>query len=531
MQQSWEVTEVYKILIVDDERMIREGIKKVIPWETLEIDEVYTASSGFEALDVIHKSHPDLMITDISMSEMTGLELIEKALEEQSQLRVLVLTGYDSFEYACECLRLKVQDFLLKPIDEEVLTDCIRKQVDYLDAQRQKAEEEEAMRRTSGMAQQLELEKHMANLLLDREKEAALDFIEKKCGLNPEMHLIAAILLPELDIGFVQGEKIMQLQQMRNICLSVIDMGNMGLSFSNIESGNIVIVLFADRCGSEAVKVIEDLINIFRDEYGSAPKAAIGNEVTGFENLYTSYQDALYLLQNKDGGVQEVLQMENVVNRTHIFREVYEEFKTEMCGNISDYAYVMRVFDAFCMATESYNLSEFSVRKCCFEIVADIYFSYVMEGCTLKGVNLEQFLDSLTGANAEESRELSRQFLTKMLGNDEKDVHELVGKAKRYINRNLSEDLSVANIAEILFVSPNYFSRLFKRVTGQGCNEYIVRKRMEKACALLETTNFNTGKIAGMVGYNDTNYFSMAFKKHCGVSPTKYRSNFREQQT
>lgn len=502
-----------------------------MPWDTLGIDQVYTASSGFEALDIIREKKPDIMITDISMSEMTGLELIEKAFEYQPLLRVLVLTGYDSFEYACECLRLKVQDFLLKPIDEEVLTECIRKQINYLEEEKQKAETDGTLRRTSAVAEQVELENHMINLIFDREKEEALRFVEETCGLDRNMHLITAVLLPELDIGFVQGEKVLQLQQMRNICLSVIDMSSTGLSFVNTEAGNIIVILFADRCGSEAVNVIEDLMNIFRDEYGKAPKAAIGNEVTGFENLHTSYQDALYLLQNKAGGVQQVLQMENVRNRSHIFREVYEEFKTEMCGNVSDYAYVMRVFDAFCMATESYNLSEFSVRKCCFELVADIYFSYVMAGCTVKGLNLEQFMDSLTGSSAEESRELSRQFLNKMLGSDEKDVHEIVGKAKRYINRNLSEDLSVANIAEILFVSPNYFSRLFKRVTGQGCNEYIVRKRIEKACALLETTNFNTGKIAGMVGYNDTNYFSMAFKKHCGVSPTKYRSNFRAQQS
>ena len=128
------------------------------------------------------------------------------------------------------------------------------------------------------------------------------------------------------------------------------------------------------------------------------------------------------------------------------------------------------------------------------------------------------------------SLELGKQYLMKMLGGEENDVHEIVGKAKRYINQHLSEDLSVANIAEILFVSPNYFSRLFKRVTGQGCNEYIVRKRMEKACALLETTNFNTGKIAGMVGYNDTNYFSMTFKKNCGVSPTHYRNKIRGKE-
>ena len=212
-----------------------------------------------------------------------------------------------------------------------------------------------------------------------------------------------------------------------------------------------------------------------------------------------------------------------------MFQEVYEELKNEMCANVSDYAYIMRVFEAFCMAVESYNLSEASMRKYCFELIADVYYSFVTAGGAAKTQSLENFLESLGGANGSVSLELGRQCLHKILSNEEKDVHEIVGKAKRYINQNLSEDLSVSNLAEMFYVSPNYFSRLFKRVTGQGCNEYIVLKRIEKACVLLETTNFNTGKIALMVGYNDTNYFSMAFKKHCGVSPTHYRSEKRKE--
>ena len=93
---------MYKVLIVDDERMIREGMKKVISWNELEIDRVETADSGFEALRLIQAEVPDIMITDISMREMTGLELIEKALEIAPDLQIIVLTGYDSFEYARE---------------------------------------------------------------------------------------------------------------------------------------------------------------------------------------------------------------------------------------------------------------------------------------------------------------------------------------------------------------------------------------------------------------------------------------------
>ena len=110
-------------------------------------------------------------------------------------------------------------------------------------------------------------------------------------------------------------------------------------------------------------------------------------------------------------------------------------------------------------------------------------------------------------------------FISQLLGSEEENVHEIITKAKHYIDEHLTEELSVSNIAASLYITPNYFSRLFKRVTKEGCNEYIVRKRIEKAKSLLETTSMKTGKIAMMVGYRDTNYFSLAFKKHTGNPP------------
>lgn len=129
---------MYKALIVDDEKMIRMGMKKVIPWEDLGIGEVYTAASAAEALEVLDKNRPQIMITDIQMNGMTGLELIEKARNIIPELRVIVLTGYDNFEYARQSLRLQVQDFFLKPIEEENLSRALGEQVKQLD----EAEEE-----------------------------------------------------------------------------------------------------------------------------------------------------------------------------------------------------------------------------------------------------------------------------------------------------------------------------------------------------------------------------------------------------
>lgn len=518
---------MYKVLIVDDERMIREGMKKVIPWNQLEIEDVRTAASGFEALDLMKQEWFDIMITDISMTEMTGLELIEKSEKIFPDLRVLVSTGYDSFEYARQCLRLKVQDFLLKPINEDILLESIQKQVEYLKNQKKLKIREQAERRTVGIADQVKLEKILKDMIHNRNQEKNMQLLKQQFQYEESMLLMAAVMVPELEFGMQHQDNLLKLRQIQNVCLSVIDVREFGITILDDESDKLLIILFTEKCGSNGAKVISEVNGILKDEFGRIPRVAIGNEVTGFHQLYTSYQEAIYLLENEKDDMTKVLQAKHTLNRTLIFCEVYEEFLQEMTENISDYSYVMRVFEAFSTAAESYNLSKNSVQKCCFEIVSKLYFTYITSGSGHPSQTLESFLDSLNGTSILECKELSRQYLSKMLSTEENDVHEIVGKAKHYINQHLSENLSVASIAELLYVSPNYFSRLFKRVTEKGCNEYIVYKRIEKACNLLETTNFNNRQIAAMVGYNDTNYFSMAFKKHCGMTPTHYRNQMR----
>lgn len=166
---------MYKILIVDDEKMIRMGIKKVIDWEALGICEVFTASSAREALEIIEEYEPEIMITDIQMSEMTGLQLIEAARKRQPKLRVLVLTGYDSFEYARQSLRLQVQDLFLKPVDEEVLSKAVKAQVEYLEAAKAEEKSSLILQRTQGTVEQTQLEKIMRDLI-HTEEEKYRDF-------------------------------------------------------------------------------------------------------------------------------------------------------------------------------------------------------------------------------------------------------------------------------------------------------------------------------------------------------------------
>ena len=517
---------MYKMLIVDDEQMIRMGIKEGIEWKKMDIGEVYTAASASEALRIIREERPELMITDISMAEMTGLDLIREIRRRKYVIRIIVLTGYDSFNYARQCLKMQVQNFLLKPVDEEELTESVRQQVEYLKEMKHREEQSIMRKRTEGSRQQMELERLLRSLITREEVSVA-----QMCAdfhLNKEQEMCAVLILQDMDMG--EEDRNFRLLTLKNICIGLIDARNEGLTFLD-HAGRIVVAVYQKEEEGDITETLACLKNILEDEDNSKVKFIKGSTVKGFEQLYLSYNDAVCLLDSERAEFDAIISDSAGNERQHIFRDVYEEFKKAMVENTANCEHVLHIFDRFRRASESYNISDVMLKRLCFELASSVMFAYTMDTGESRSNLLESVNRALLSSGREETMKVMEGFLSGLLGDNDasKENNEIISRAKIYIGEHLEENLSVAVLAESFYVSPNYFSRLFKRVEGEGCNEYIVRKRIERSMSLLETTTLKTGRIAMMVGYNDTNYFSIAFKKHTGMSPTKYREMCREK--
>ena len=518
---------MYRVLIVDDEKMIRMGIRKVIQWEKLGVEQVFTAASVREALQILEEQGPQIMITDIQMSEMSGLELIEEARKRQPELRVLVLTGYDSFEYARQSLRLKVQDFFLKPVDETDLSNAIEGQIRFLEHKKAEAKSSLLVQRTRGLTEQIRLEAQMRDLVHRRgDSRQLLERMHDYYGLDRFYGFQVVLIIPPLCMANQSSENNFQEMSMKNICISIVDAQAEGVTFID-DDGALVAVYFLGEEEESVPEKSRELADILQDEFDCKPKMVIGSVVECLDNLYISYHDARHLLDTEKEGLQDIVQLLGEQNKNNIFQDIYTELKGMMCSNIGNTEYVLKAFRTFTKAAESYNLSRQTVRRLCFELASSIYFSYLGEAGETEAGKLDALSKSLRSASREEACAVTEMFLSQMLGSQEENVHDIVAKAKYYIAEHLTEELTVSNIAVSLYITPNYFSRLFKRVTKEGCNEYIVRKRIEKAKSLLDTTSLKIGEIAMMVGYRDTNYFSLAFKKHTGKSPTKYREEIQ----
>ena len=518
-----------KVLIVDDERIIRLGIRSVVPWENLGVQEVFEATSGREAMEVVEKEEPDLVITDIQMAEMTGLELIANIRQLKEDTRIIVLTGYDEFDYARECLRMQVQDFLLKPVDEEHLIRIIKHEIGQIHAMKEKVDKQSHLQRIAGTKEQTNLEKSMRKLIAKSDVMETIQFLEENYHYDVESKFQIILLLPSFDVGLKREEESDSLTRMtiKDLIIGYIDANDYGITFEDGQ-GQLLIALFEGSGSDEPRFHLNTVIQLTKDECGVLLSLAEGSMVSGFKEAHISYNDALYARSKKMDAKGDQVSYTSGKGQLDMFREVYSEFIRKFNESSGDTDKVLRIFDAFCLATNAYNISDKYVRKCCFEIASSIYFSFVDETGDNSDNKLHLLLSSLMNSDRESNYAATRAFIEGLLKADEED-NELVSHVKRYIKENLSEDISVAGIATHFYISPNYFSRLFKRVTNERCNEYIARSRIEKASHLLSSTNMKIGQVALEVGYRDTNYFSLAFKKHLGVSPGQYRQLKREE--
>lgn len=519
---------MYKVLIVDDEKMIRNGIKAILPWEKLGIEQVFTAASANEAMAILEQEKPEIMLTDICMSEASGLELIEWVNKENSQLKIIVLTGYDNFEYVQKCCRMQVEDFFLKPADEDELVQAIRKIVRKLDQEKEDQKSRELMSRTIGMAEQLQLEAALRNLVHGNCKAEELsDLLEVyDCSIRQPAQIAVLVPMLQEEQRWQEHHTLLSLS-VKNLCIERLDARREGITFED-HDGKLILVLFERKEFDEVMDRVEQLRNLLEDEYNAAPKIVVGSMAEQMDALSISYNDALYLLNHAQEDVNDIILSKHSERRLKMFHETLAELKHIMVSNLGNVERMLKAFDTFVRMTDSYNLSNSMVARTCFDIAAGLYFAYINEMGESADNKLNALLSSLLSCSREDSCKFTRALIEQMFDREKEETHDIVKTAKRYINEHLAEELSVSDIAAQLFITPNYFSRLFKKVTAEGCNEYIVRKRIEKAKCLLQTTTIKTGQIALMVGYRDTNYFSLAFKKESGMSPTAYRSEQKE---
>ncbi|MGN0280442.1 MAG: response regulator [Lachnospiraceae bacterium] len=537
-----------KIFLVEDESIVREGLRDNIPWQQYGYKFVGEASDGEMALPMIQKTQPDVLLTDIKMPFMDGLSLSRIVHQEFPDMKIIIISGYDDFEYARQAISVGVEQYLLKPITraslQKVLTELKVKieseqeQKNYQEKFQNETREYEQFSRTNFFMKVFEGRMPVQEIY----EEAA----KLSLRLNAPCYNLMMFSLLEKREGANAGFESEEFARKREELLHyfvrypefIVFRWNINTYGVLMQGSAAQMQEMADRCLENVERICQPVEDIF-DWY-----AAVGEPVERLSMLAECYSN-----------VNHYFAYRFLVPNEHIFtREVTDSYMPrEEGGKIGDIdcskvdQELIKDFllkgsrDEIADFVDSYLLSiQEALKSRLFQnyLVFHIHFvtmSYVEEiGCDKK-----EFLE-LLGEEQIQEVNLTLEELSPYIQNILEKAMELrdresdnqskkvLKKALEYIEENYAqESLSLNTVSGAVNVSPGYFSAIFSQAMETTFIEYVTQKRMEKAKKLLRQTEKHSGEIALEVGYKDPHYFSFVFKKTQGCTPREYRSGVK----
>lgn len=539
-----------KVFLVEDEMVIRRGIKNSIDWEKEGYIFCGEASDGELAYPMIIKEKPDILITDIRMPFMDGLELCKLVKKELPNIKILILSGYDEFDYAKEAIRLGVTEYLLKPISSGKLlealngvSESIRREKEDKDLVRKYMEE---MRENTEHEKQKFFEQMIAGNL------SMADALET--GKKYEMNLSAG-MYNLLLFRFTLGEENRKSGELLGEAEYAIEKLTERLEYvfefqRGVEGWAFLLMADNEEQMSERVKELsKDLEEIMKNYSTIAYFGGIGQPVARLRELEESFREAERALAarftmelNRIISVEDIRMAQNVDTLDDIeitnFGEI-EKTRTMLEKFLNNGAEdeIDEFVDVYINELPEENLKSVLMRQ---YIIMDAYI-VMMSFCEkFEGIEGEMQAQSEELKNSmktiqtlEEIKNYIRMLLKKIIGVRDtisgRRYSDIIEIAKDQIRKTyMSDEISLNTIAAEVGMSPSYFSSIFSKEMGKTFVEYLTEIRMDRAKELLMCSSMKTSEIGYEVGYKDPHYFSYIFKKTQNCTPKEFRARGKE---
>lgn len=533
----------YRVLLADDEEEIREGILCRVDWNALGFEVVALAENGMDALEMLEKETPDVIMTDIRMPFLDGLELIEKVMEICPTIKIILFSGFDDFEYAQKAIRLSVEAYMLKPmataqIEENLMN--LKKKMDAEREERQNVEElklnylkslpvmkeqfligwvegriqeEDILRKAKQY--QIELQKTWRTVVLLKLSKSLAKNSDREdaSGASGELQLIAIKKTADSFLGrfhhihsFIYLDYIVVITELAwdsQITMLINEANEVCKAGKNF-TGRIV------TAGIGGIYKNPDAVRV---SYREAYNALEYSTLLAKEGAYTIYikdidpDHTIKLIPNQ-GNEQMLLRAIKLEDRNGI-EEKIDMFFSELEGScLPFYQYqihILKILASVLEIASTYQLNS-----------SELFMEEMDISDVLKMHSLEEIKKWMTHICYHISENIQQEQMDSR--------KHIVKKAKDLVEGFYSDDtLSAEKICKELHVSTAYFSTVFKKEEKMNFISYLTEVRLKHAVRLLETTSDKTYLIAAKVGYAEPNYFSYVFKKKYGVPPTKFR--------
>ena len=540
-----------KIFLAEDEVVVRETIKRMIPWEELGFELVGEAADGEMALPLLIRQQPDLLITDIKMPFMDGLTLARLAKKEIPGLKVVILSGYDDFNYAKQAIGIGVEDYLLKPITKNALIERlseIRSRYEHEKTQKEYYEkfqrEMQAYEKNSsrdffealvgGSMDMMEVYKRAEKLGLDIVAEAynvlifTMNCDEDFSGQRDEYSSWEAESLELLE-NFFAGHSSAMLFRSNIFSYGVLLKGQRETIEENTRACVDEIRKILSRQDGRrewflAVGQSVDRLSQIQKSYHTASRA-FSQRYLYDENIL--YYDEMETMEHPGGQAETednaYLQKVdvNALNPAILQKFLSNGLQEETENFVKDYFYAIGQ-----EPMESLVFRNYVILNVRFSVISFIKGL----GCDtneMESADTEEVLAE-SGKNMESAIAYAKKMISQAIEirdqNSGNKNRSILKTAVDFIDSHyMDEEISLNTVANVANVSSNHFSALFSQNMGQTFIEYLTTLRMNKAKELLRCTGMRSSEIAGEIGYKDAHYFSYLFKKKQGMTPSDYR--------
>ncbi len=503
---------MYRILIVDDEKVERNGIRFLLQKLGSEF-EIKEAQNGKVALEMLEKEEMDILLTDVKMPFMDGMELIERVRALQMKLSIIIFSGHNEFEYAKKAMKAGVYDYILKPVDPKEFESTMNKVLMDLDNAK-----EEAVIKTKG--EEFFREHILYSVVNGASKEdiaaradglLTLDFLEN----------YKRMLLVECGGEFFgkNNERFAELVE-KELALPC--------QYLNLNSQQSIFMLLENAEGGY-MPIAEKIREMIWSTFHEKCHVAISKEISGFEDIAGALEECELLMENRFYQNETYIYVADRSEETTLMQQLDDDtLMKQMKQDIKmkDMSALREHYERLC---ERYRVkTQFS----------QVYIKFIFSNL------LKEFYEALPERNESElNKEIDALYrasdFEQMLALVDKNIkkleevfdsnpqlaHREVDTVKKYIYEHYSEEISVEQLAELVYMAPSYLSFIFKKETGQNLSKFIKAYRMEKAKEMLESTHNKIVAISNAVGYPNVSYFCQSFREYYGISPQKFRSN------
>ena len=536
---------ILRLLIAEDELWLRKRLVSTIDWSSYGISEVYEAEDGGEALEIALKEKPDIVITDIRMPELSGIDLMKKLNENSIFSKMIVVSGYDDFEYAQGALRMGAINYLLKPVDEEELLDSVKRCVEELKKEKNK----ETVFDKQSAASEMLMEHIYEDLIFETSEKRTEELLQKlsRKEIGFPFQSAAVVNMQVREHTFFVNDKV------KSDMWSVYQWLRRNLQedcyecqYLYMRGSQIVLLLFGDDLEAKFMERVENWVQLILEalqkELNISLFMAAGDVTDDFSGIHRSYEMAQKKIKEKRAEEKRILALRNQETEQELntrFDDVYGEYDFKLL--IKE----IRNGDSEKAQTELQAILQSSSRRLQSADMMKLQLFYMNFINRIAGACLpecEAYADELAMPCMTVMRELIyigsdtivtemwdclRKFVEKLVEvyqeNNGKRKHWMIDQVLQYVEENYNTALSTRDIAGRFFMNTSYFSKLFHEQMGCTFSNYLINVRVEKAKMMLTQTNMKLYDIAEAVGYTNVQYFSTIFKEKEGLTPSAFR--------